>query len=825
MRNGSPAMKTIDWKSTIGLIAFAVIGLVIFCLLLDTFYPYKGANVRIGRSQAIEVAQDFMDEQEYDLYGFNRSMVMQYDDEAFIYLQKKFGLEVAQEMLRYKPWNGYDFMWRVFWFENVPSSASQERFAVLISGPGDIVGFHHDVPMDWPYSDDVHLTEEEALRIAGDFLEQRRVDSFEFQKDIFTSQVLENRTDYTFRWRRDSDFDESFVTLVVGVQGQEVGHFEFYYRPPEKEATVIKQQSGNEYFFKQVIPTTVLFLIGLILFAVFLKKYHEGEIGVRTGGLVFLLMWVSFLIQAILKFRVQAFGMTLGELSYDGVAMFLFIISMLIVRPFLSIFGFMAWSVGESLTRERYGQKLAAIDGIINRHVSTLDFARSALRGYCAGFIALGLMALLFSSALNRLGCTTRIAGYQSILSVPLAFLIPVLTAVSGSLLSELVFRLFGNMFIYRHLKIKVVAVIITAALWSFFVPAFWGIHVSLYPMNYEILAWFIVGLFFGFLFWKYDLLTVIIANFVCMGVMQTLPFITSPAESLFLGGVVSLVLLSLPLVFMVRGFIKKEQFTYHADLVPRHIRRITERVRMTKELEIARQVQMRLLPKKRPVVPGFDVSGMCIPAKETGGDYFDFIEMGDSKLGIVIGDVSGKGVPAAIYMTLTKGIIQSHSDNAVSPRDVLVKVNNLLYRTIDRDAFVSLFYAILDSEKKTIVYSRAGHNPVLHFRCAEEQCHLLEPNGIALGLERGDIFNRVIKENTIHLDAGDLLVFYTDGFTEAMNRRREEYGEERLMQIIQKNHTQPVDDIYEAILRDIRRFVGDMPQQDDMTMIFIKGQ
>ena len=346
-------MKPIDWKSYIGLMIFATIGLVVFSLLLDTFYPYKGANVRIGRAQAIEVAEDFMDERGYDLYGFKRSTVMQYDDEAFIYLQKKFGFKIAQDMLRYKPWNGYDFSWRVFWFENVPSTAPQERFAVLISGSGDIVGFHHDVPTDWPSSEDVHLDQDEALRMAGDFLEQRRVDSYDFRTDIFTSQVLERRTDYTFRWRKDSDFDESYVSLVVQVQGPEVGHFEFYYRPPENEATVIKQQSGNEYFFKQVIPTTVLFLIGLILFAVFLKKYHEGEIEVRTGGLVFLLMWVSFLVQAILKFRVQAFGVNLGELSIDGVALFIFIILILIVRPFLSIFGFIARSVGESLARER----------------------------------------------------------------------------------------------------------------------------------------------------------------------------------------------------------------------------------------------------------------------------------------------------------------------------------------------------------------------------------------------------------------------------------------------------------------------------------------
>ena len=215
----------------------------------------------------------------------------------------------------------------------------------------------------------------------------------------------------------------------------------------------------------------------------------------------------------------------------------------------------------------------------------------------------------------------------------------------------------------------------------------------------------------------------------------------------------------------------------------------------------------------------------MCIPAKETGGDYFDFIELGKNRLGIVIGDVSGKGVPAAIYMTLTKGIVQSHADDFISPKEVLLKVNQLLYKTIDRDSFVSLFYAVLDTEKKTLVYSRAGHNPVLFFRDRTQHCYSLEPDGIALGLESGEKFAKVIKEKKIKIRTGDLLVFYTDGFTEAMNIRRDEYGEERLTELIKKHHDKHVDAIFNEVMKDIESFVKDAPQHDDMTMIFIKGK
>lgn len=813
-------------RRNIGLLLFAAAGVATFIFLLDKFYPYKATNIRIGRSQAIEVATDFMDDRGYNVDDYHVMTMMEYDAEAFVFLQKKYGFHAAQDMVRYKSNHGFDFAWVVFWFKNLPQNAPQERFRVYVSGRGNIVGFRHEFPptSDWPRPDRAHLEQEEALDIAVQFLKEHEINLAEFQEEIFRTQEQEKRTHHTFRWRNLSDYDDSFVELLISVQGDEVGNFQIQFQIPEESATSIKRQSGNEYFMDRVISVTVLFLIGLLAMSIFLKKYHEGEVEVRTASIVFLVLLGAFVLQAILRFRFNASTQFFGELSRDGVALFIFILLVLIIRPIVSIFGFAAWSVGESFGREQFGGKFKAIDGLLNQRFFTIDFARSALQGYCAGFISLGLIAVLFWISLKGFGCTTTIGGYQGILTVPLPFLIPVLVAISGSLLAEMVFRLFGNLFVYRHLRVKSFSVIVSAAIWSFYVPGFWGIQASLYPLDFEILVWFFLGLFFGFIFWKYDLLTVIFANFVAMGVMQSLPMITSPADSVFTSGVISLVFLSLPLILIVIGFIKRDEFTFKMNLVPGHIQRIEERVRMSKELEIARQVQMRLLPKKSPHVPGFEISGVCIPAKETGGDYFDFIELGKSKLGIVIGDVSGKGVPAAIYMTLTKGIVQSHADDFVSPMEVLVKVNDLLYKTIDRDSFVSLFYAVLEIEKKTIMYSRAGHNPVLYFRDRERKCDLLEPDGIALGLEKGDIFRKVIKEKEMKIEKGELLVFYTDGFTEALNKGGEEYGEDRLMNSIQRSLDKSVRDIHDAVLKDIKAFMKDTPQQDDMTMIFIKG-
>ena len=283
------------------------------------------------------------------------------------------------------------------------------------------------------------------------------------------------------------------------------------------------------------------------------------------------------------------------------------------------------------------------------------------------------------------------------------------------------------------------------------------------------------------------------------------------------------LFLMIVPVLQIIISSIKREEFQYSYEGLPNHIRRISERERMQKELEIARNVQMGLLPKSKPVIDGFDISGKCLPAKEVGGDYYDFVTLSPTKLGIAIGDVSGKGVPAAIYMTLTKGILQSHADETISPRLVLNKVNKLLYRNIEKNSFVSMFYAVLDTQKKDITFARAGHNPGIMINQKDGSNQELNTDGIALGLEEGAVFNRTLKEHTITLAVGDTLVFYTDGFTEAMNRHKEEFGEERLIRLISEHRHLCSQDLIEVLVKNIKGFTKEMPQHDDMTIVVIK--
>jgi len=248
------------------------------------------------------------------------------------------------------------------------------------------------------------------------------------------------------------------------------------------------------------------------------------------------------------------------------------------------------------------------------------------------------------------------------------------------------------------------------------------------------------------------------------------------------------------------------------------------ERERMTKELEIARSIQKSLLPDKNPRIPGYQIAGICLPAKEVGGDYYDFIPMPDDKLGIVIADVSGKGIPSAFYMTLTKGMIQSQMLYTCSPKEVLIRVNNLLYNTISEKFFVTMFFAVLDSKNRTLICTRAGHNTAIYRESTSGKNFHLRPDGIGLGLERGDIFGSTLQEETISMNRDDLVVFYTDGFTEAQNTGRNEYGVSRLEEVIRSNDSREPQDLINNIIEDVSSFIGTNEQHDDMTMIVIKA-
>src|SRR5579872_336536 len=213
------------------------------------------------------------------------------------------------------------------------------------------------------------------------------------------------------------------------------------------------------------------------------------------------------------------------------------------------------------------------------------------------------------------------------------------------------------------------------------------------------------------------------------------------------------------------------------------------EKKRLEEELRIARQIQMSLLPRGPLAVEGLSITALCVPAREVGGDYYDFFSIGDRRLGVLIADVAGKGTSAALYMAELKGLVLSLSQIYHSPRQLLLEVNRIISENLDTRSFITMTYAVLDLTAATMTFARAGHTPLLFFRGSGTRgTEVLTPNGLVVGLRipgATEKFADLLEEQCVDLENGDVIVLYTDGITEAMNGDSDLFGDARLGHII----------------------------------------
>jgi serine phosphatase RsbU (regulator of sigma subunit) len=247
------------------------------------------------------------------------------------------------------------------------------------------------------------------------------------------------------------------------------------------------------------------------------------------------------------------------------------------------------------------------------------------------------------------------------------------------------------------------------------------------------------------------------------------------------------------------------------------------ERERLEEELRIARDVQRRLLPQSIPEYDNVSIEALTITAYEVGGDYYDFINLPDNQLGFIIGDVSGKGTSAAFYMAEAKGIIQSLSKTFHKPRDLLIRTNEILYESLEKKTFISMLMASLDCKKRIFSFARAGHCPLLYYNSRQKSAELLQPQGIGVGLEGGDVFQETLAEQTLKCNEGDIFVFYTDGLSEARNHEGDEFGDDRLVEIINLSANKSVAEIKEIIIDSILTFLNGKNLADDLTLLLVK--
>lgn len=245
------------------------------------------------------------------------------------------------------------------------------------------------------------------------------------------------------------------------------------------------------------------------------------------------------------------------------------------------------------------------------------------------------------------------------------------------------------------------------------------------------------------------------------------------------------------------------------------------EKERLEKELDVAREIQRKILPADVPDYPNLEIASVFIPAFEVGGDYYDFFRISETKLGFVIADVSGKGISAAFIMAEVKGIFESLSKTIEKPKEILIKANEILKETLDSKTFVSAAYGYFDFNEKKLIFARAGHCPLFLIR--DMNSKQIRPSGLGLGLSSKEYFEQTLEEFSIDLFRNDTIVLYTDGVTDAKNEQMEDFGDKYFLNVLQDNASLSAQELSNKIIREITVFSSQHNQYDDITLVIFK--
>jgi hypothetical protein len=465
-----------------------------------------------------------------------------------------------------------------------------------------------------------------------------------------------------------------------------------------------------------------------------------------------------------------------------------------------------------------WNEKFLSVDLLSHKKVFHSLVGKSVLNGIAFGFGLFAVFTLLIY--LTSFYSTLTFSGDNFTSHTHITSNLPLLNSFFGVFnaygILAVGFLMFLTAAVKRYINNDTIFIIVMGLTWAVLV------HSNINPITAGLPINLIIGILLILILIKYDLLSTLLSYLLFKFFIKVTEFSFLQQQDLnnqwflLIGICLAAIFTSIALIF------RKDRFIEYDTITPKFVENITERQRLKKELDVARLVQMSFLPKDNPVLAGIDVASTCIPAFEVGGDYYDFINLGENKLGIIIGDVSGKGTQAAFYMTLTKGFLKALAKQTDSPAEVLTKMNELFYENVERGRFISMIYAIVDLNKKIIRIARAGHNPII-LQNESGRIDLISPNGLALGLEKGNLFAKVITEHVEALTSGKAFIFYTDGFTEAVNKKGEEYGLEKMCDIVRLKKLVSAKDLQDKLLEDVNKFIGKANQHDDMTMVVLK--
>ena len=565
-----------------------------------------------------------------------------------------------------------------------------------------------------------------------------------------------------------------------------------------------------------VVPITLgsTYLLLILTFAVlFFRRLIGRTIDVKAALFDGLIVAVVMAVFIVVSGTFASFDP--DDSIWEKILPFLVLLPVLGGLTALGVF--LISGATDSIARPAWPEKLETMSLVRQVALVNQRVGAAMLRGTLLAYAVLGLMTVtlvllprarikpdaydfLLDESLSPLAFNLTIAGWAGYLALALALL------GVGSVL-------------YRRFKrgwVVVPGIALVITLFQAF-PQF------LEPGWFSWILASVFALAVALCFWRYDFLTTFILFFFTWVLWKAGGGWLVEGSPVVIDFVVSHGVAGGALLLGVTGLASNRTGEEQGPYVPPYVQEMTQQERLKSELDVARRVQESFLPRQMPNVAGLDIAAMCLAAYEVGGDYYDFIDIEPGKLAVVVGDVSGKGTQAAFYMTLTKGILQTLSREGFSPAEVMCRLNALFCANVPRGTFISMIYGVFDIEARTFTFARAGHNPVILKRSPSQDPDLVQPTGLAIGLTPGSAFEENIEERTLDLRIGDVLVFYTDGFSEAMNHGKDLYGDDRLANKISDLGKHSANEILHGVAEDVHHFVEGAGRHDDMTMVVVK--
>lgn len=651
-----------------------------------------------------------------------------------------------------------------------------------------------------------------ARQRADAFLAEQGIDVARYEAPQFRSRQLDARTDLAVRYRDRMRFPAPGVAhgIQVHFAGDRLAGFSPWLDDAGERALQDIQQQAS---FAGVGSVVLLFLTAGLLALPFLKRYHEGEIGVRRGVQVFVLVFAAGLVGVLLSMRGDSQGLGFGFATREQTTWLWGLFVVLFMTIPSSLLAFFAWSVGESVCRERWGAKLAAFDALFQRQWANATVARSSLRGVAAGMLLAGGFVASFLP-LSRLGAwpfatflvagsNSRLPGVELATSL-LSTSLPVLLAVTLCL-TALAVRRFGRFWGALAALVPATALLASPLLP---IPLEWGLVPALLYAAAVVL-----------LFLSTDLLTVLMAGFVSDVLLLGYPFLTAADGELKVQGWLALGVAAAPLLASIRYLGSGREFTYRYEDVPPHVRRIAERERQRVELETARRIQSSILPELPPSLNGVEIAHAYLPATEVGGDFYDVLALADGRLALAVGDVAGHGVSSGLVMSMAKSALAVQVTFDPDVEAVFNTLNRTVFQTARKRLLATLCYALLDPKRRELLYASAGHL-FPYVISARGGVHALESVAYPLGV-RGEI---QVTPRRASLDPGDILFLFSDGIVEARREdSTEEFGFERLEQSLARHAGEGVERLRDGVLADVTRYTANAPREDDQTILVLR--